>query len=121
MHDPAAIAEQYIALWNETDSGKRRSLLEKTWTPDATYVDPLMGGQGPDEINALIGGVHKQFPGFQFSVLGKPTGYGNFARFSWALGPAGQEAPIGGSDVVELTGGRLRRVIGFLDKVPAAA
>jgi hypothetical protein len=121
MHDPAVIAEQYIALWNETDPAKRRTLLEKGWTSDATYVDPLMRGQGQERINALIGGVHKQFPGFRFTLLGNPSGYGEFARFSWALGPAGQEAPIGGSDVVELAGGRLRSVIGFLDKVPATA
>jgi hypothetical protein len=61
---------------------------------------------GRDEINAL---------------LGQPNGYGDYVRFSWALGPAGQEPPIGGSDVAEIAGDQLRRVIGFLDKVPATA
>jgi len=42
-------------------------------------------------------------------------------RFSWSLGPAGEEAPIEGSDVLTLNGGRVGAVIGFLDKVPQPA
>jgi hypothetical protein len=40
-------------------------------------------------------------------------------RPAWRChGPAGAEAPIEGSDVVRLQGGRIAEVIGFLDKVP---
>jgi hypothetical protein len=41
-------------------------------------------------------------------------------RFSWGLGPHGAEPPIKGTDFVTLEGGRLHRVVGFLDQVPAA-
>lgn len=46
MTDIAAIADSYIALWNARTSAQRRELLARHWTTDATYVDPLMRGDG---------------------------------------------------------------------------
>lgn len=121
MTNAAAIAETYIALWNETDKEIRIGLLEKYWSKDATYVDPIMSGAGHAQVDELIGGVQQRFPDFRFALIGEPDGYDGHVRFSWGLGPAGADAPIKGSDVVTVDGGRLTSVIGFLDQVPAAA
>jgi hypothetical protein len=80
-----------------------------------------MAGEGRERIAELIGAVHARFPGFRFERLGAADGYADHVRFAWSLGPSGAEPPIKGSDVVELEGGRIRRVIGFLDQLPAAA
>ena len=117
---PDKIAQQYIAAWNETDADRRRTLIAEVWTDDATYVDPLMTGRGHSEIDALISGVHQQFPGFRFALIGQPDGYGDKVRFSWGLGPDGAEAPIKGTDFGQVEAGRLKTVTGFLDQVPAA-
>jgi len=77
-----------------------------------------MQGSGRQAIDALIAGVHARFPGFSFKLIDEPNGHANFVRFSWSLGPAGGEAPIEGSDVLVMKGGRIGEVIGFLDKVP---
>lgn len=121
MSDPASIARRYLDTWNETDPERRRRLFAEHWTEDARYVDPLMSGRGAAQIDGLIAAVHARFPQFRFAALGAPDGHGDHVRFSWALGPAGAEAPIKGSDVVELSQGKIARVIGFLDQVPAAA
>lgn len=122
--DSNAVAAAYIETWNETDRERRMARLRRMWASDARYVDPLMAGTGLDQISELIGAVHSRFPEFRFALLGHADGYGDHVRFSWALGPQGQaaqEAPIKGSDVVVLQGGRLQTVIGFLDQVPSAA
>jgi hypothetical protein len=62
MTDPAAIANRYIALWNETDPTRRRALLAEGWAENAAYVDPLAKGEGHEEISALIGAVQTAFP-----------------------------------------------------------
>jgi SnoaL-like domain len=121
MTDAATIAHRYIALWNETDPQRRRMLMAELWTETATYADPLMRGEGHDGIDALIAGVQGQFPGFRFALVGQPDGHGDHVRFSWELGPEGDEAPIKGTDFATLEDGSLSRVIGFLDQVPAAA
>ena len=121
MTDASKIAENYIAAWNESDAERRMTLLARDWTDGASYVDPIMSGKGRAEISALIGGVQQRFPGFRFTLIGEPDGYDGHARFCWGLGPADAgDAPIKGSDVVTLEGGRLKSVIGFLDQVPAA-
>jgi hypothetical protein len=121
MSDAAVIANHYIAVWNETDSQRRRALLAHSWTEDGTYTDPLMHGEGHDEIDALIGAVQQRFPDFRFALTGRADGYGDHVRFSWELGPKDGESLIKGTDFAVLEGDRLKSVSGFLDQVPAAA
>jgi hypothetical protein len=118
MQNAQTIAESYIAFWNAADPAERRRTFEENWRADAAYADPLMRGRGPEEIGALVAGAQQRFPGFAFRLIGPADGHGDFVRFRWALGPAGEAAPIEGSDVVRLSGGRIAEVIGFLDKVP---
>jgi hypothetical protein len=48
-------------------------------------------------------------------------GHHDQARFTWNLGPAGEEPPVVGFDVAELDAdGRIQRVLGFIDKAPVA-
>lgn len=119
MTDAARIAERYIELWNEKDAAERRSLFEQHWTGDATYVDPLMQAHGAEGICGLVAAVHERFPAFRFSLHGQPDGHGNHVRFGWALGPAGAEPLIRGTDFAVVENGRLKSVVGFLDQVPA--
>nr|AWM03789.1 nuclear transport factor 2 family protein [Bradyrhizobium amphicarpaeae] len=121
MTDPITIARSYIELWNERAAGRRRQLLGDNWTIDASYVDPLMKGDGRDGIDALIAGVQQRFPDFRFKLIGEPNGYGDHVRFSWGLGPEGADSPIKGTDFAVLKDGRIRSVTGFLDQVPQGA
>jgi SnoaL-like domain len=120
MTDAAKIAERYIDLWNETDARSRQKLIASAWTEDATYVDPMMKGQGHAEIDALIGAVHERFPGHRFALKGAPDGHGDRVRFCWTLGAADAEPVAHGTDFAVVTAdGRLRSVSGFLDHVRA--
>ncbi|WP_158667837.1 nuclear transport factor 2 family protein [Bradyrhizobium guangdongense] len=122
MTDPVTIACGYIELWNERTAGRRRELLSENWTTDASYVDPLMRGDGRDGIEALIAGVQQRFPDFKFKLIGEPNGYGDHIRFSWGLGPDGAaDSPIKGTDFAVLREGRISSVTGFLDQVPTGA
>lgn len=70
-----------------------------------------------------------KFPGFAFRLTGAVDGHHDTARFSWELvseaggtPSEGGSAPVAGSDVVTLNAeGRIRTVLGFLDRVPARA
>ena len=121
MTDATTIARRYIDLWNERTPSRRRELLSRDWTADASYIDPLMRGDGHDGVDALIAGVQERFPDFRFTLIGEPNGYGDHLRFSWALGPDGADGPIKGTDFAVLKDGRIRSITGFLDQVPAAA
>jgi hypothetical protein len=116
------LAQRYIDTWNEADPDARRAAVDQLYTPDARYIDPLAAAEGREAIAAMIGAVQQQFPGFVFRLAGPVDGHHNQARFGWELGPAGAEAPIVGFDVAVIDdSGQLQTVLGFLDKVPAAA
>lgn len=117
---PQRIAQAYIDTWNAADAGERTRLLADCWSPDVAYVDPLMAGTGTGEISNLVLAVKERFPRFRFQLRGTPDGHGPYVRLAWSLGEPGTPAPIEGSDVLELDGGRIRRVIGFIDRAPGA-
>lgn len=119
--EPAALIDNYIAAWNETDAARRGALIARTWTEDATYVDPLMRGDGHAGIAAMIQGVQAQFPGFTFRRTGDVDTHHDRVRFTWELGPAGGAALAGGVDFGIVVNGRLQAITGFIDFAPAPA
>jgi SnoaL-like domain len=116
------LAARYLAAWNETDPAARGAAIAELFADDVRYTDPLVTAEGRDALSATIGAVHQQFPGFVFRLAGPVDAHHDQLRFTWELGPDGQEAPVAGFDVAVLDGdGRIRTVLGFLDRVPAAA
>ena len=115
------IVDAYLAIWNETDSTARKALIADTWTEDASYTDPLADVTGHDGIDALVAAVQEQFPGLVFRRLGEVDAHHQYLRFAWEAGPEGAEARIAGTDAAVINEGRLRRVVGFLDRVPDMA
>ncbi|SNT32203.1 SnoaL-like domain-containing protein [Streptosporangium subroseum] len=114
------LVARYIATWNETDPVARRTEIERIWAEDGSYTDPIAVAEGLEAIDATIAAVQGQFPGFVFALAGPVDAHHDIARFTWELGPAGGESLVVGFDVAVLTeDGRISRVHGFLDKVPA--
>ncbi len=122
MTDVTDLVRRYIESWNETDPDLRLAAVERVWTDDARYVDPLATVAGHTQISNLIGTVQQQLPGHVFRLLDGIDAHHNVARFSWELVPAdGGESLVEGFDVaVTEDDGRISSVLGFLDKAPAA-
>lgn len=126
MHDPTtaradpavALVERYIDMWNETDAGRRGAIAAAILTPDALYLDPVMSGEGPEGVSAMVGAAQQQFAGLVFALRGAPQATGDFLRFSWTLGPAGGPPVVAGADFAELRDGRFARIAGFIDQAP---
>lgn len=118
MSEYENIAQRYIDTWNEQDAGKRRALIDELYTADVAFTDPLVELGGTDAIDAMVAGAQQQFAGLNFG-LGPVDGHHDIARFTWTLGAPGSDPLVVGFDVITLVDGRISRVQGFLDKVPA--
>jgi hypothetical protein len=118
MRSAQKLAEDYIEVWNELHTERRRALLSATWAHDATYVDPLMQAGGQDQVDGMIAAVHQRFPKFRFFLLGSADSYADFVRFSWGLGPDGSEPVVKGTDFVRRQGDLIASVTGFIDQMP---
>ena len=120
MSDATQVVARYIAIWNETDPEQRRDLIAQTWSEDATYVDPLMKGDGRAEIDAMIAAVQERFPGHEFRLISTVDSHNDRVRFNWELTPGDDNPPlVAGVDFGVLAAdGRLQAITGFLDKAP---
>ncbi|MGW0770522.1 nuclear transport factor 2 family protein [Streptomyces sp. NPDC002676] len=121
-------AARYFEAWNATHPEAIAKAVAAAWTADGGYTDPLAEVRGHEQIAAVIAAVHEQFPGFVFVPLGIVDGHHDTARFAWELvneaggtPSGGGSAPVAGFDVVTLDEeGRIRQVLGFLDRVPVS-
>ncbi|GII58229.1 isomerase [Planotetraspora thailandica] len=120
MTDYTAVAERYIAVWNEADADARAKAIADLLTEDVSFTDPQASVTGHDAFGEVIAGAREMFPGLAIT-LGPVDGHHDIARFTWHLTPEGAAEPVViGFDVVALAeDGRIRTVYGFLDKVPA--
>jgi hypothetical protein len=120
MRDLTDVIHGYVAMWNERDPERRRDLVARTVTEDATYLDPVFEGQGVDGFAALIEAAQAQFPGHSVRLAGAPDAHHDRVRFTWHLvGPNGDGPVAVGIDfATRAEDGRLRDVTGFLE--PAA-
>ncbi|UXY25843.1 nuclear transport factor 2 family protein [Streptomyces sp. HUAS TT20] len=112
---------RYFEAWNATGPEALAKAVAEAWSADGGYTDPLADVRGHEQLAAVIAAAHQQFPGFSFRPLGAVDGHHDTARFSWELvNEADGSAPVAGSDVITLDAeGRIRQVLGFLDRVPA--
>ena len=92
MTDTTDLVDRYIAIWNETDAGRRRALIDRTWAEAATYVDPMMRGDGRAAIDAMIAAVQERFPGHRFRRTSDIDAHNGRVRFRWELGP--EDGPV---------------------------
>ena len=114
------VVDRYFAAWNEIDAVRRRALIAQTWVDDASYLDPLMQGQGHAGIDAMIAAVQERFAGHQFHLTGAVDAHHDRIRFAWELAPESGVAVVAGTDFgVVAADGRLRSITGFLDHMPA--
>ncbi|WP_370418196.1 nuclear transport factor 2 family protein [Streptomyces sp. QH1-20] len=113
---------RYFEAWNATDPAARAEAVAAAWTEDGSYTDPLADVRGYEQLAEVIAGAHGQFPGFEFRHTGTVDGHHETARFGWELvSTADGSAPVAGFDVITLAeDGRIRSVLGFLDRVPTA-
>ena len=120
MSDFDTVVDRYLQVWNETDPGARRAAIDELFAADVRFVDPLAAVEGRAAVDALIAGAQSQFTGLVFTPGGPADAHHDQGRFTWHLGPAGGEPVAIGFDVAELDAdGRIKLVLGFLDKMPA--
>jgi hypothetical protein len=108
------IVLDYVAAWVETDEGKRRALLAKSWTEDGTYTDPTVEVVGREALVKQIGAIHKQFAGNRIVLTSRVDEHHGRLRFTWAMvNPEGNRVTEG-IDFGEIgSDGRLMRITGF--------
>ncbi|MEO1112801.1 MAG: nuclear transport factor 2 family protein [Pseudomonadota bacterium] len=109
----------YAEAWNEADSEKRLSLLERCWSDDGQYMDPAGTASGRAQLSGYIGEFHARMPGARIELISGASAHNSRIYFKWQL--------ISGDGVVKIDGvdfgsvsrdGRLQEIVGFFGAPP---
>jgi hypothetical protein len=108
--------EAYLQAYSEPDADRRRELIERAFTPDATLADPPFEAAGHDALHATFGAVLDQYPRHAFRRTSDVDAHHDAARYQWQMvGPDGTVA-FAGTDVVRFDrSGKIASVVGFFD------
>jgi hypothetical protein len=75
----------YVAAWSETDEGKRRALLEKSWAENGIYTDPTVEVVGRETLVQHIEGIHQRFVDCRILLTSRVDEHHDRLRFTWAM------------------------------------
>jgi hypothetical protein len=117
MNNLSGLIDGYIAMWNEADAARRRELITEVWTENASYLDPVMSGDGQQGIEVMVQGVQERFPGHQFRLTSEIDAHHDRVRFTWELAAQNGTTVVKGTDYGVLAAdGRLQNITGFFDQ-----
>jgi len=110
--------DTYLAAWNETDAARRAALIERAWSPDGGYADPMLEAGSHDGISEMTAGVQATYPGHRFRRTSQIDGHHDLVRFGWELVAPDGSITVAGIDVGVLADdGRLRQIAGFFGEL----
>jgi hypothetical protein len=117
--DVTTTVDTYLAMWNEPDRATRLALIERAWTTEGRYVDPLQEAQGHDALSAMVDAIQEQFPGQRFRRQSGVDSHHDQVRFAWDLAAPDGAVTVAGVDVgVVAEDGRLVSITGFFGDPP---
>ena len=100
MSEIATTVDTYLAMWNETDPGRRAELIELAWAENGRYVDPLLEAEGQAALERHGGhGAFQQYPGHRFRRTSGIDAHHNQVRFTWEVAAPDGALTVAGIDV----------------------
>jgi len=110
------LVQDYIAVWNERDAGKRRRLIDSVFNDACAYIDPNDSVTGKDAIEHLVEALQARVPDLRFTLAGPVNAHHDQVLFGWRLAAPGATTPAAtGIDMAVLDGGRIGRLHGFVN------
>src|SRR5688572_20542347 len=132
----AELAEEYLALWNEPDAGRRRRTIAELWTEDGRHIlqppeeiraiaaqpgiglTAILEARGYAEIEARVTSAYEHWVGSEgLSFRGRDDAerLGDVVKFHWeAVGKDDERFAIGLDFLVLAADGRIERDYTFV-------
>lgn len=88
MNTLKALAERYVALWNEPDPVCRRMAVATLWAEDAIHRTPSMEARGHAAIEARLLGAYERWVrdnACEFVLIDEANGHHDAVRLRWAM------------------------------------
>jgi hypothetical protein len=91
MIDINKLVNDYVSVWNESDTGIRQKKITELWAKGGFHFTQSIESHGYAEIEDRITKAHEKLVktgGFIFKSLGNADGHHNTVKFNWEMIPA---------------------------------
>jgi SnoaL-like domain len=105
-----------LEVFGQVDSARRAAVIAELYTADCTFFEAEEQVTGREALNAKVGSILKDAPGFLFRAAGPAQVNHDLGRLRWQLGPAGAPPVVTGTDIAVFEHGRIRALYTFLDQ-----
>jgi hypothetical protein len=103
-------------VFGQADPVRRAAVIAELYTADCTFFEAEGQASGREALNARVGSILEEAPGFVFRAAGPVQINHDFGRLRWQLGPAGAPPVVRGTDIAVFEHGRIRALYTFLDE-----
>ena len=107
-----------LEVFGERDSERRKSVINDIYAENCTFFEADDQIVGHDALNAKVGKILEEAPGFVFRLAGPAEVNHDVGRAQWHFGPNGIAPVVTGMDVAVFKHGRICSLYTFLDKAP---
>jgi hypothetical protein len=105
-----------LEVFGQRDSTRRAAVIAELYTADCTFFEADEQVTGREALNAKVGSILKDAPGFVFRAVGPAQVNHDLGRLRWQLGPAGAPPVVTGTDIAVFEQERIRALYTFLDE-----
>ncbi|MCV3210272.1 hypothetical protein OHD62_20745 [Mesorhizobium sp. YC-39] len=106
--DAQALADRYVAVWNETDEERRREAIAALWVPDGQHYVGAREARGYEALEERIRGSHEKNvrdDGNRFRAASNARLLHDVVTFYWEMLPAdGDTVPATGLEYLSVDG-----------------
>jgi hypothetical protein len=97
MFDAQELADRYVAVWNETDAGRRRQQIAALWVPDGQHYVEVREALGYTALEQRITGSHNKNVrdgGHRFRAAKDARMLHDIVIFHWEMLPAAEDRVV---------------------------
>ena len=96
MLDAQALADRYVAAWNEADSSKRSSAIAALWAPEALGHNGTHGYAARTKVTLAAPGTSMRHEGVRYRAAPTARLRGDVVTFRWEMLLADSETVLAG-------------------------
>jgi hypothetical protein len=88
MSEAEALADRYVALWNDPNPAQRRNTIYSLWAPEGVHYMGTKEARGYDALEERIKGSHERNVrdgGYLFRRAKTPQFLKNAVAFNWEM------------------------------------
>ena len=105
-----------LEVFGQRDSTRRAAVIAELYTADCTFFEADEQVAGREALNAKVGSILKDAPGFVFRAVGPAQVNHDLGRLRWQFGPAGAPPVVTGTDIAVFEHERIRALYTFRDE-----